>query len=304
MKYQLKKPAVLDVSRWQGQVVWSALAPQPVLVICKASEGINSIDPTLSSNWDSLKSLGIRRGAYHFFHAEMDAVQQFLNFQAAIGQAGGFLHTDIPPVLGVEGLEVATPDVRKAAAGAIKTWLDNAQAFSGKVPVIYTSAYQWSFVTDQNGKTPAWSGNYPLWVAWYPDNPDKFSAPAPGSMPAGWTQWAIWQYADTGQLTGLNVPVDVDIMSDWFAKQLDPTSPPPGTQMYLGKVIAPSGVNVRVKPDVTAKRLGALAVGTTVKGKSVKVISPREAWLELIDPMVGWCAIVYNGTTLISVNPS
>jgi len=93
-------------------------------------------------------------------------------------------------------------------------------------------------------------------------------------------------------------------MSDWFAKQLDPTSPPPPTQMYQGKVIAPSGVNVRVKPDVTAKRLGAMAVGTTVKGKSVKVISPREAWLELTDPMVGWCAIVYNGTTLISVNPS
>jgi hypothetical protein len=140
-------------------------------------------------------------------------------------------------------------------------------------------------------------------VAWYPDNPDKFSAPPLGALPAGWKQWAVWQYSDNGLITGLNVPVDLDILSDWYAKQLDPINIP-GTTVYQGKVVAPSGVNVRVKPDVTAKRIGALAVGTAVKGKSVKVISAREAWLELTDPMVGWCAIVYNGTTLISVTPS
>ena len=198
---------------------------------------------------------------------------------------------------------MAAPEVRKGAAAAIKTWLDQAQAFSGKAPVIYTSKYQWSFVTDENGKPPMWAGNFPLWVAWYPDKPDNFSAPAPSVIPTGWSKWGVWQYSETGQVTGFNVQVDVDILSDWFAQQLGQTNPP-GTTVYQGTVVAPSGVNVRVKPTVTAKKIGALAVGTVVKGKSVQVVSPNEAWLELTDPMVGWCAIVYGGTTLISVNPS
>lgn len=301
MNYQLKKPSVLDVSKWQGIVDWSLVAPRPVLVICKASEGVVSMDPSFQSNWDGLKAQSIRRGAYHFYHAEMDAGQQFANYKKAVTQVGGFLASDLPPVLGVEGLEVATPDVRKAAAASIKTWLDQAQAFTGKTPVIYTSKYQWSFVTDQKGKPPAWSANYPVWVAWYPEKPDKFSAPTIAAMPAGWKQWAVWQYADDGQVTGINAPVDLDILSDWFAKQLDQTLPP-GTHIYQGTVVAPSGVNVRVKPEVSAKRIGAIAAGKIVKGKSIKVISAREAWLEVYDPMVGWSAIVYNGTTLISVN--
>jgi GH25 family lysozyme M1 (1,4-beta-N-acetylmuramidase) len=303
MKYNLKKPAVLDVSRWQGQVDWSLVAPRPTLVICKASEGTDSSDSTFASNWNNLKSLSIRRGAYHFFHVELDPAQQFANYQNAVMQGGGFLQTDLPPALGIEGLETASPEIRRAAAASIKTWLDQAQAFSGKAPVIYTSKYQWSFVTDANGKPPAWSSNYPLWVAWYPDKPDKFSAPPASVIPTGWTQWAIWQYSENGQVTGFNVPVDVDILSDWFAKQLDQTNPP-GTQVYNGTVVTPSGVNVRVQPTISAKKIGALAVGTVVKGRSIKVVSPSEAWLELTDPMLGWCAIVYGGTTLISVNPS
>ncbi len=304
MNYSTKKPVVLDVSRYQGQVDWTKVAPQPVLVICRASEGVDYLDPFFQANWNGLKAQNIRRGAYHFFHADMDAGKQFANYQKALTQAGGFLSTDISPVLDVEGLETAAPAVQKAASASIKAWLDAAQAFSGKTPMIYTSKYQWGFVTDANGKTPAWSGNYPLWVAWYPDKPDQFSGPADTMIPAGWNQWAVWQYANTGQITGVNVQVDLDILSDWFAKQLGQLAPAPGQLTYTGKVIAPNGLNVRAQPNIGAKLLGALAVGTTVKGTSIKIVSAKESWLELTDPKVGWCAVVYNGTELISINPS
>ena len=302
MKYKVKKPVVLDVSRWQGQVDWTQVAPRPVLVICRASEGIDYTDSNFAANWDGLKVLNIRRGAYHYYHPEMDAAQQFANYQKAVTQASGFLPADLPPVLDVEGLETATPEVRKAASAAIRTWLDQAQAFSGKTPMIYTSKYQWGFVTDSNGKTPTWSANYPLWVAWLPDKPDKVSAPAGSAIPTGWNQWAIWQYGNDGQITGINVPVDLNILSDWFAKQLDQQTPLPDQQVYEGRVISARGVNVRVQPNVNAKLIGGLVAGTTVKGASIKVVSPGEAWLELKDPMAGWCAIVYNSTVLISVN--
>lgn len=304
MNYSVKKPVVLDVSRFQGQVDWTKVAPQPVLVICRASEGVDYLDPFFQANWNGLKAQNIRRGAYHFFHADMDAGKQFANYQKALTQAGGFMAGDISPVLDVEGLETASTAVRKAAAASIKAWLDAAQAFSGQAPMIYTSKYQWGFVTDVNGKPPAWSGNYPLWVAWYPNKPDQDSAPASTVIPTGWTQWAVWQYGNNGQITGINAQVDLDILSDWYAKQLGQQAPAPGQQTYTGKVVAPSGVNVRSQPNVGAKLLGALAVDTTVKGTSIKVVSPKESWLELTEPKVGWCAVVYNGTELISINPS
>jgi lysozyme len=303
MKYKVKKPIVLDVSRWQGPVDWTQVAPRPVLVICRATEGVDYTDPNFGANWNGLQALNIRRGAYHYFHPEMDAAQQFANYQKSVTQVGGFHPTDISPVLDVEGLDAATPDQRKGAATAIRTWLDQAQVFSGKTPMIYTSKYQWGFVTDPgSGKTPAWSGNYPLWVAWLPDKPDKNSVPAASAIPTGWKQWAIWQYGNDGQITGVNALVDLNILSDWFAKQLNQLPPPPGQQTVVGKVISPTGVNVRTDFNVNAKIIGGLAAGTTVKGASVKVVSPSEAWLELRVPMVGWCAIVYNGTVLISVN--
>jgi len=303
MKYQVKKPIVLDVSKWQGPVNWPQVAPQPVLVICRASDGLDYDDPNFQANWDGLKSLNIRRGAYHYYHPEMNAALQFANYQKAVTQAGGFLSSDIAPILDVEGLETATTDVRKAAAGSIKLWLDQAQAFSGKVPIIYTSKYQWGFVTDANGKTPSWSGNYPLWVAWNPDKPDKNSVPASSAIPPGWSQWAIWQYGNDGQITGINVLVDLNILSGWYAKQLAQQSPMPAPHVYVGKVVAPKGVNVRDVPNINGKRIGGLVAGSTVKGASIKVVSPAEAWLELKDPMVGWCAIVFDSTVLISVNP-
>lgn len=321
MNYKIKTPVVLDVSKWQGRVNWSQISPRPVLVVCKASEGMSTIDSTFAANWSNLKSLDIRRGAYHYFRVEMDPVRQFENYRKAVTQAGGFQAGDLQPVLDVEGLEAVTPGLRQSAPDLIKTWLDQAQSFSGKVPMIYTSLYQWSLISGKKGSNPpAWTANYPLWVAWFPNKPDDFSAPAPSVMPAGWTNWAIWQYSKEGKIAGLPLPVDLDILSDWFAQQLNQPTPPsptpqpqppsptpqptPTTPSYIGTVVAPSGVNVRVKPLVTAKLVGAMPAGTKVRGDRIKVISPREAWLEINDPLAGWCAIVYNGMTLISVNPS
>lgn len=318
MKFKLKTPVVLDVSRWQGNVTWAQISPRPVLVICKASEGVNYLDPTLVPNWAGLKKLNIRRGAYHYFRPEEDAEKQFANYQKAVTQAGGFKTGDLPPVLDVEGLENLAPKFKRTLAAGIKTWLDKAQAFSGRMPILYTSQYQWSFVTDNKGASPAWSADYPLWVAWYPYEPDKFNEPAPTAMPTGWKKWALWQYSKEGRMDGLDTVVDLDIMAEWFAAQLDQTPPPPGTPesppqppetppaptAYKGTVVAPRGVNVRERPKVDSKLIGSLVTGTTVRGKDIKVVSPREAWLEINDPLRGWCAIVYDGTTLISITPA
>jgi lysozyme len=311
MKYKLKTPVVLDVSRWQGEVDWPNVLPHPIIVICKASEGTSYSDETFPKNWEGLKALKVRRGAYHYFHPEMDVSKQFENYQKAVAQAGGFVTGDLPPVLDIEGLDSAPFKVRLAAAAGIKNWLDKAQAFFGRVPMIYTNKDQWSFVTDEKGAAPAWAANYPLWLAWYPKEPDGFNTPSAGVIPNFWKQWAIWQYAKNGKIRGLNAQVDLNIVADWFLKELDqpdyqPDETPksPALHTYQGTVVAPRGVNVRLKPDVNSRLVGALVAGTVVRGKSIKVISPREAWLEIKDPLSGWCAIVYDGTTLISVNAS
>ena len=305
MKFKTKTPVVLDVSAWQGNVNWSRVTPRPILVICKASEGTRFVDPTLSNNWSGLKALSIRRGAYHYFRPEMDAAKQFETYQKAVTQVGGLLPNDLPPILDAEGLENAAPSVRRTAPAGIKSWLDKTQAFYGRTPMIYTSKYEWSLL----GAVPTWSSSYPLWIAWYPKEVDKFGEPTSGTMPEGWKSWAIWQYAKNGRLEGLQSQVDLNILSESFAQQLDqpstpptPSEPSPGRHVYRGTIVASRGVNVRLKPDVQAKLVGALVVGTLVRGETIKVVSPHEAWLEIREPVAGWCAIVYDGTTLISVS--
>ncbi len=54
----------------------------------------------------------------------------------------------------------------------------------------------------------------------------------------------------------------------------------------------------------SAKILSALPAGTKVSGEQIKVVSSGEAWLAIDTPMKGWCAIVYKGTKLISINLS
>lgn len=73
----------------------------------------------------------------------------------------------------------------------IRQFMAEAQIKTGKKPVIYTTTAWWKTCT---GNSAAF-GSYPLWIASY--------APSKPALPAGWSQYTIWQHTSKGTVPGI-----------------------------------------------------------------------------------------------------
>jgi len=200
----------IDISGWVAAPDWNAVSNQGVkFVFVKASENTFA-DSKFSQHWQGSKSVGMLRGAYHFFHPEANnSMQQANTFIQAIGADKG----ELPPVLDLEQVYVNGNPISLPAGGAmltvIKQWLDPVESAFGRKPMIYASA----FFLNQQGVNASWLSNYPLWVAQYPYVPgtsDQYKSasviPTPTSrmpqQPSSFPPWNFWQYSSKGQLAG------------------------------------------------------------------------------------------------------
>jgi lysozyme len=179
----------VDISHYDGTIDWAqAKAAGISFGYAKATESTNFVDPTFSTNWSAMKAAGVARGAYHFFHPEVDATAQADYVLKAVGtlEPG-----DLPIVCDLE----QTNGVSEAAtlADAI-TFLAAVTQGSGKTAVLYVSP---AFLSSYAGLDP-----YPLWIAnWSVSCPD---------VPSPWTTWAFWQNSDSGTVAGIPSTVDLD----------------------------------------------------------------------------------------------
>ena len=62
-------------------------------VMVKATEGITYVSPTFGSDYTAARAAGLRAGAYHFWHPELDLNTQLNWFRLHYGPAAG----DLPP---------------------------------------------------------------------------------------------------------------------------------------------------------------------------------------------------------------
>jgi GH25 family lysozyme M1 (1,4-beta-N-acetylmuramidase) len=81
----------------------------------------------------------------------------------------------------------------------VGAFVTEAAMLTGAAPIIYTPANWWDLCT---GNSTAFGAN----VLWIP----SYSASAPGTLPAGWNTWAIWQYTSAGSVPGISGSVDLD----------------------------------------------------------------------------------------------
>jgi lysozyme len=180
----------IDVSHYQGAVNWQAVRGAGcAFAFAKATEGTGVVDPYFSQNWAGMKAAGLARGAYHFFHPSEDAAQQAAHFLSVVQFEPG----DLPPVLDVEVNDGVANDV---IVEGVQTWLDAVEPVAGVTPVIYTAASFWDAHLNSS------FGGYPLWIAHYT------SAPAPSPLPAGWNEWAFWQYSQSLDISGVGGAAD------------------------------------------------------------------------------------------------
>ena len=182
----------IDVSHWDGTIDWGQVADGgQTFVFMKATEGTGFTDPEFAANWQGAKAAGVARGAYHFFHSNVDPIQQADYFLSVAGN--DFSH-DLPPML---DLEVTDNSTNAVVASTALAWLQHVQEVTGRAPVVYTSARFMNSIGNPSGFEA-----YPLFVAnWQVTCPN---------VPTPWTGWVFWQSTDSETVSGISGASAVD----------------------------------------------------------------------------------------------
>ncbi|MCS6237697.1 hypothetical protein G3495_21710 [Shewanella baltica] len=99
----LADPAYLigiDVSHYQRNVNWNQVAEAGVVfAFAKATGGNDFVDPHFAQNWYGMREVKLYRGAYHFFLADDDPIEQAKSFTNTLGELRS---NDRPPMLDAE----------------------------------------------------------------------------------------------------------------------------------------------------------------------------------------------------------
>jgi GH25 family lysozyme M1 (1,4-beta-N-acetylmuramidase) len=195
---QSRNPAnvpIIDVSKWQGQIDWLAVAASGIKgAMVKSSEGVGYIDPLFRRNAVGVPATGMRVGFYHYCRPE--------TLNTAKAEAEHYLETvaglpaDLPYVLDVEG------DAAKLGASKLTDWccewLETVEKRSGHPVMVYTGgSFARSFLASKLARWPLWIAHYGV------DTP----------MTNGtWDKWAMFQYSDAGSVPGISGRVDMNEM--------------------------------------------------------------------------------------------
>ncbi|MDX1911013.1 MAG: GH25 family lysozyme [Saprospiraceae bacterium] len=181
----------VDVSHHQKEIEWQAVLEKEVLdfAFVKATEGGDFVDSLFCDNWESLRQLGIRRGAYHFFRAYGCGDEQALHFLSQVEMFPG----DLAPVLDIEVLDGIAPEIMVQEA---RIWLDMVESRLGIKPIIYSNLHFYERYLAGH------FDEYPLWVARYSDEKPRMSS---GKM------WDFWQFSNEGCVEGISKKVDLNV---------------------------------------------------------------------------------------------
>lgn len=197
----------IDVSHWQSVINWAKVRDTGVrFAIIKATEGTNFVDDKFRINWNEAKAAGVMRGAYCYFHPNLDARTQADHFINTINSTGD--KGELPAAL---DLEVDNGVDKTRIISGVKIWLERVALRLGRKPFIYSGiSFLETYFSEIGGAPPAWSKDYPLWLGWYPYN---FTPGMRPRLPRGWFTWTIWQYSKDGQVNGINAEVDMDLFN-------------------------------------------------------------------------------------------
>lgn len=178
----------IDLSHHNDVSDWSEIQSAKLsFVILKATDGMNYLDPTFDDRFTTLKTLGLIRGAYHFYETNDDPLVQANWFIKNVPLEAG----DLPPIVDIE--RVKAP-VANDLHGEFKLFLKTLEDHYGSKPIIYTGPNFWEHVMKEH------LPSYPLWIAEYgKDTP---------TIPDGWQSWTMWQFTEKNTVPGVSGPTD------------------------------------------------------------------------------------------------
>lgn len=185
----------LDVSHWQGTVDWPSVRAEGArFTYMKATEGTGYTDPQFRANYTGSYAAGLVRGAYHFALPDRSSGRAQADFFVDHGGGWSADGRTLPPLLDIE-YDPYGPTCYGLTPAAMVRWVrdfsDQVKARTGRSPALYTTANWWTTCT---GDATGIARTDPLFVARY--------SSAVGTLPAGWTRWRFWQFADSGTFPG------------------------------------------------------------------------------------------------------
>ncbi|MFD9738470.1 GH25 family lysozyme [Umezawaea sp. NPDC059074] len=147
-----------------------------------ATEGTERVNPGFAAQYADSFDVGLIRGAYHFALPDRSSGAEQAEFfvdQGGVWRADGMT---LPGALNLEFNPYGKADYGLSRA-ALAEWVldfgDTYKEWTGRYPVVYTSAVWWSQCAGADFGTPN-----PLRV-------DRFSA-APGALPRPWGVYPLW----------------------------------------------------------------------------------------------------------------
>jgi GH25 family lysozyme M1 (1,4-beta-N-acetylmuramidase) len=184
----------IDISAYQGDISWSAVAPHIDFVYTKATEGTYYTNPDFSNQYTGPYDAGLIRGAYHFAIPDNSGGATQADYFAHNGGGWSADGKTLPGALDIEYNPYGS-ECYGLTASQMTSWIwsfvDEYAYDTGVYPVIYTTANWWSACT---GNASGFQNYDPLWIACY--------CSAAGTLPAGYSYYTFWQYADSGSEPG------------------------------------------------------------------------------------------------------
>ncbi|MCX4761033.1 lysozyme [Streptomyces sp. NBC_01275] len=193
-----EQPRGHDVSSHQRAVDWEAAkAAGATFVYVKATESTAYRNPYFGPQFDGAGAAGLVRGAYHFARPDQGPGEAQAAFFVHNGGGWSADGRTLPPALDVEynPYDARRPCYGLSRAGTvawIRAFSDEVNRLTGRRPVIYTTTHWWNACTGGSG---AFAADHALWIA-------RHGSADAGTLPAGWSSWTFWQYADRGGLPG------------------------------------------------------------------------------------------------------
>lgn len=182
-------PLGIDVSHYSGAVDWQEVARAGyVFAYVKATEGVDSADPSFKDHWGRLAEAGLLRGAYHFYVTEDDPDEQARFFLDTVEHRSG----DLVPVVDVE---IIGHDTAPGLADRLRRFLEIVEGELDVRPMVYTEPNFW------DAHLSAEFGHHPLWVAEYGTDQPR--------LPKGWSRWTLWQWTQDAEVPGVEKGADL-----------------------------------------------------------------------------------------------
>jgi GH25 family lysozyme M1 (1,4-beta-N-acetylmuramidase) len=185
----------IDVSAYQGNIHWGAVAPNLDFAYAKATEGNYYTNPVFYNQYVGPYHARLIRGAYHFAIPNNSSGQSQARYFVKHGGGWSADGWTLPGALDIEYNPYGS-ECYGLSHSEMKTWIENFVKeyayMEHAYPVIYTTTDWWQACTGNATRFAKWD---PLWIANYTDSHG-------GHLPSAWGFYTFWQYASSGRMPG------------------------------------------------------------------------------------------------------